>query len=94
MLALITLRAISFGDMDAKQIGARLRKAREACGYTPSVFADMLGVKYNYLHQVERGERKLSLEKHRRACRLLGVTSDWLLGITKDGGPDRKGGAK
>lgn len=72
-------------------IGARLRKARLARGCSGVELAEKLGVTPNYIWRIERADasdpKQLSIDKLRRACRILGVTSDWMLGITRAGGP-------
>lgn len=75
--------------MDNDALGKRIRRAREARGCTVKEFAELVELTTNYVHQVERGERTLSLASLRRCARLLSVTTDWLLGLTRTGGPKR-----
>lgn len=79
---------------DPKGVGRRLRQARLARKCTGGELARRLGISTNYLLRVERGNpsdpKNLSVERLRIACRFLGVTSDWILGLSKEGGPKQK----
>lgn len=70
---------------EARQaIGARIREAREACGYAnASIFADDIGVRQNTVYRYERGEIVPSIFSLYRVARATGVTMEWLL--TGDG---------
>lgn len=61
------------------EVGMRLQAAREKRGLTQEQFSEMLDITPHYLSTVERGVSGLALEKLRRACLLLGVSSDSLL---------------
>jgi len=79
--------------VDPQGTGKRLRAARQAAKCSAQELAEKLGVSKNYLLRVERGDelppKQLSLERIRAACRILGVSADWLLGMSRRGGPKK-----
>lgn len=44
-----------------KRLGAAIRKAREAAGYSQDTFADAIDMHRAYYSAIERGERNLTL---------------------------------
>ena len=76
--------------MERKDVGERLRKARIARGCSVQELAPLVSLRPNYLHEIERGSKLPSLDSLRRLCRVLGVTSDWVLGLTRAGGPSKR----
>lgn len=65
-------------------LGARLRRYREACGFTLSDLARLSGVSRSYLYQVESGESSPTEEKLQALANALGATIPDLLGINYD----------
>lgn len=61
------------------QVGAQVRKAREAAGLTQERFAELVGISPQNVSCVERGLAGVSLTVLRRMCEILHVTSDSLL---------------
>ena len=69
---------------------ARIRKAREDMGYTREQFAEKLDVSVSYLAELERGRTGISVKMLVKVCRLLGLSSDYVLfGIKRDTDTDR-----
>ena len=63
-----------------KDVGSRLRRAREAAGYrTQKQFAETHGLKQPTYHMHETGKRGLKRETAEHYAELLGVTTAWLL---------------
>ena len=60
-------------------IGKRMRDSREAMGLTQGKMAIGIGVCASFIGQLERGEKKPSLETIARICAALDVTTDYLL---------------
>ncbi|MCI8401897.1 MAG: helix-turn-helix transcriptional regulator [Lachnospiraceae bacterium] len=58
--------------------GARIRKVRQAAHMTQEKLADALGISVNYLGEVERGRKPLSLSLADQLCSLFNVTYDYL----------------
>lgn len=52
--------------------GKRMRREREAAGYTRTEFAQEIGVSYTRVKQYENGESILSVYEFMRACQILG----------------------
>ena len=62
-----------------------LKERRQALGLTTTQCAKMLGVTQPAWNQWELGLREPKFERLRDICRVLGVSSDWLLGLTGKG---------
>ena len=59
-------------------IGQRMRQIRQAAHMTQEQLADTLGVTVNYLGEIERGRRPLSLALASQFCQYFHVTYDYL----------------
>lgn len=57
-----------------KDLGDRLKKAREQAGLTQVELAEKAGLNANYYAVVERGEGNLSYEKLQRLLKVLNIT--------------------
>ena len=62
-----------------REVGRRVRQAREAAGLTQERFAELIGVSPQNVSCVERGLAGVSLTVLRRMCEILHVSSDFLL---------------
>ena len=63
-------------------IGNRIRDKREQWNMTQQQVAETIDVTLNYLGEIERGRRPLTLHVAESLCQLFGVTYDFLfLGI-------------
>ena len=65
--------------MDAKAVGARIKKAREAASLTQEQLAEMVGLSSSHISVVERGVKAPRLETFVEIANALGVTADSLL---------------
>lgn len=65
--------------VDYKIIGKRLRGAREAQDMTQGELANGIGVCTSYIGQLERGEKKPSIETIVKVCSALNIPVDYLL---------------
>ncbi len=61
------------------EIGARVKSARETRNMTQENLAELMDVSPQYISDMERGVVGLSLQSLKRACIVLGVSSDFLL---------------
>ena len=59
-------------------IGGRIRDKREQWGMTPQQLAETINVTLNYLGEIERGRRPLTLPVAEALCQLFGITYDYL----------------
>lgn len=66
----------------------RIRAARKAAGLSQAALSRATGFSQPEISDYERGERTPSTDRVPALCRALGVTSDWLLGLSEEGGPD------
>lgn len=57
-----------------KRLGAAIRKAREAMGYSQDTFADAIDMHRAYYSAIERGERNLTLSTLARVAAGLKCT--------------------
>lgn len=71
-----------------RQVGARIRQAREASGLTQERFAELVGISPQNVSCVERGLAGVSLTVLKRMCEILSVSSDQLLMGGKGGDND------
>jgi transcriptional regulator with XRE-family HTH domain len=65
--------------MNYKKLGERIRRERVSLGITQEVLSEKAGISVSFLGQLERGERKPSLETVVNIANSLGVTVDFLL---------------
>jgi len=63
----------------------RLKKARENYGYTQMELADELNIGRSTLANYEKGFREPDFETLAMIANRLGVTSDWLIGLSPNG---------
>ncbi len=71
------------------KIGSRIRDKRVQWNMTQQQLADALNITINYLGEIERGRRRLTLPLAENLCELFGITYDYLfLGIERNF-PDR-----
>ena len=61
-------------------IGQRIKQARLACGLGQTEFADRMGKTQSAVSQWER-ESSISIDALAKAAIVLGVSTDWLLGL-------------
>ena len=59
-------------------IGHRIRDARKAKGFSQEALASELNVSVNYIGQLERGERPVSLNMATKLCHFFQLTLDYL----------------
>lgn len=71
-----------------RQVGARIRQAREASSLTQERFAELVGISPQNVSCVERGLAGVSLTVLKRMCEILSVSSDQLLMGGKGGDND------
>jgi len=64
----------------------RLKKARENFGYTQDELANELKIARSTIANYEKGFREPDFETLAIFANCLGVTSDWLIGLTAIGG--------
>ena len=79
-------RLSSFND-STQIIGTRIREKREQWHMSQQEVADAIDVTLNYLGEIERGRRPLTLPVAEQLCLLFGVTYDYLyLGLERPNG--------
>lgn len=62
-----------------KQIGARIKAAREASEYTQEQFAEKVDLSIQHVSNLERGIAGPSIDAVIKMCKVLGVSCDYLL---------------
>lgn len=62
-------------DKARKELGEKLRKAREAAKLTQQQVADAADVHVNFYARIERGEENPSFEKLQSVMKVLGIKS-------------------
>ncbi|MCI8514211.1 MAG: helix-turn-helix transcriptional regulator [Lachnospiraceae bacterium] len=67
----------SFNDSN-RVIGQRIRAKRRQWGLSQEALADAIDVSLNYLGEIERGRKPLTLPVAEQLCLLFGVTYDYL----------------
>ena len=72
----------------AEQIGTRIKDARTKAGYTQKELAERSGMATVTVQQYERGVREPRSGHLQRIADTLGITSDYLYGLTDD--PDTR----
>ena len=61
------------------EIGKRITEIRVKMNMSKNEFARLIGMKNQYLGDVERGKKGLTIEKVVNICNLTGVTADYIL---------------
>lgn len=73
--------------LDYRKIGNRIRQERECLGISREKFAELVGLSAVYIGQIERGERKMSLDTLAVISKRLRTSLDYLLlGVKHDQG--------
>lgn len=60
----------------SKEVGSKIRKAREAARLTQLEVAETSGINVTYYAQIERGEVNPSIDKLQRIAKTLNITID------------------
>lgn len=66
-------------DVKSK-FGAKVRRLRQARGFSQEAFADRCGLHRTYIGAIERGERNVSLENIEKIAKALGLNIAALFG--------------
>ncbi|WP_270810000.1 helix-turn-helix domain-containing protein [Hungatella effluvii] len=66
-------------ETNAREIGARIRKQREALGYNRENLAELADISNSFLADIERGERGFSVAYLGRLSRVLCLSADYIL---------------
>jgi transcriptional regulator with XRE-family HTH domain len=61
------------------KIGLRIKKAREAAGYTQEKLAEKVGMGTNNISAIERGAVGISISAIQDICNILSISSDSLI---------------
>lgn len=64
---------------NAKEIGLRIRRQREALGYSRERLAELSEISNSFLSDIERGDRGFSVALLARLARVLGLSVDYIL---------------
>ena len=64
---------------NAKEIGLRIRRQREALGYSRERLAELSEISNSFLSDIERGDRGFSVALLGRLARVLGLSADYIL---------------
>lgn len=70
-----------FDIIKMETIGNNIRKSREKLGMSQKNLAELLNVTSPSLSNWERGKRLPDIENLIQLCKILKVSSDWILGI-------------
>lgn len=65
--------------MDMKQIGQRIRTAREAAGITQETLAQAVGCTAKHIGAIERGIKAPKLDTFISIANTIGISADYLL---------------
>jgi len=65
--------------LNYKDIGLRIRLEREKLGISREKFAEIVGLSSFYIGQIERGDRKMSLDTLANIASSLNISVDYLL---------------
>ncbi|MBU5437177.1 helix-turn-helix domain-containing protein [Tissierella sp. MSJ-40] len=65
--------------LNFKEIGSRIRAEREKLNLTREKFAEIIGLSSFYIGQIERGDRKMSVDTLIKIADSLHVSVDYLL---------------
>lgn len=71
-------------------IGERIRQTRQLRGYSQQELASKIGISMNSLYHYEKNRKTPSAEVVAKLAEALGVSADYLLGLTDDPAPKEK----
>lgn len=72
-------------------LGRRLRESRKQSDLSQTALAEQMGVSHSWISEIENGKQtRLEAETIYRFCVHLGVSADYLLGLTDIGAPVRE----
>lgn len=66
-------------ELDYVKIGARIRQGRKARGWSQDELAKKCGISLNFVGNIERGTRKMSMDTFVAMCKALETDADALL---------------
>lgn len=66
----------------SKEVGVRIKECRQQEGLTQKQVAEQMGIVLQQYQTYESGRYELSYEKLIGLCKILDVSSDYLLGIS------------
>lgn len=66
-------------------VGLRVRHGRDSRGWTREAFAERCGLSASFISEIERGNRSMSVDTLCKLAHALDVSTDSLLGLTRDG---------
>lgn len=70
--------------MLAKEVGKRLKEARNNAGLTQTEVAQKMGTVQSYYIKYELGKLELDYQKIIFLCKLYNVSSDYILGLSNE----------
>lgn len=65
-------------------LGAKIKKIRNDQKITREALSEMIDISSRFMADVESGKVGVSLATLKKLCKVLGVSADYLLGITDD----------
>lgn len=74
--------------VDHKAIGARLRAVREGFGFSRHRVCNLLVLSQTAVRRIEDGAGGCSTETLVGLASIYGCTTDWILGLSDEGGPN------
>lgn len=66
-------------QLNYRKIGTRIRQARKEKGWSQEKLAKKCGVSLNFIGQIERGTRRMSLDTFANLCRELEMDAGMML---------------
>lgn len=66
-------------EISYKDVGLRIKSEREKLGYSREKFSEMVNIAPVYLGQLERAERKMSLDTFVKVASNLNLSLDYLI---------------
>lgn len=72
-------KEVFMGEIDYIEMGGRLREARQVRKLTQEEAAEKCDITSSYYGNIERGNKKMSVETLGKIAKGMGVPTDWLL---------------
>lgn len=66
-----------------KLLGERLKNERRSQSMTQTDLGKLIGIGKAYMSMLESGKRRPGSHKLMQLCKALGVSADWLLGLSE-----------
>ncbi|MBQ9945451.1 MAG: helix-turn-helix transcriptional regulator [Clostridia bacterium] len=78
-------------EIDLKEIGKRIQARRKQQGFTQEQIAELMNVSVQMISNLERGNKSIRIENLINLCKILNVSTDYILIGSRDSAEAHEG---